>query len=326
MTDRLVSSPLVKRYAGNPVLTAKDVPYPSDLVFNAGVIKYQGQYVMVFRNDYGYIGDWRFEGTNMGLATSLDGIRWTVDSTPIFETHDPEIIRTYDPRLTVLDGQIYMTYAVDTKHGLRGGIARTDDFAHFDVVTMTVPDNRNMVLFPERIGGMAVRLERPFPVYSRGGADRFDIWISQSPDMEFWGRSKLLAAVEDFPFANDKIGPGAPPIRTDRGWLVVGHAVDIDPSRGKNGWEAAWKKRYCATVMLLDLQDPTRVIGIYRDPLMAPEADYETTEGFRTNVIFPTGFVDEGDGTCKIYYGAADTVIALATASIDDLVGLCLKG
>ncbi len=323
-SDALVSSPAITRYPGNPVLTARDVPYRSDLVFNAGVIKYQGQYVMVFRNDYGYIGGHLFEGTNIGLATSPDGIRWTVAPAPIFDMRDDEVLRAYDPRLTVIDGQVYMTFAIDTRHGLRGGIARTDDFAHFEILSMTVPDNRNMVLFPEKIGGMYVRLERPFPVYSRGGVDRFDIWISQSPDMEFWGRSRLLAGVEDFPFANDKVGPGAPPIRTDRGWLTFVHTVDIDPSRGKNGWEDTWKKRYCAAVMLLDLEDPSKVLGIHRAPLLAPEAEYETNDGFRTQVIFPTGAILEDDGTVKIYYGASDTVIALAIARADDLVNLCL--
>ena len=315
----------VTRHPKNPVLAPSQVPYPSDLVFNAGVIKWQGQYVMVFRNDYNHKSGSAFEGTNIGLASSPDGINWTVKPYPCFYMKDEEMLRAYDPRLTVIENRVYMTFAVDTRHGLRGGIATTEDFVHFDVLSMTVPDNRNMVLFPERIGGMYVRLERPMPVYSRGGMDRFDIWISSSPDMEFWGRSKLLASMEDFPYANDKIGPGAPPIRTKEGWLTLIHTVDIDPGRGKNGWEDTWTKRYCAGIMLLDLSDPAKVLGISKTPLLSPETAYEITDGFRTNVIFPTGLIAEDDGTCKIYYGASDTVIALATARIQDLVDLCLK-
>lgn len=324
MSNELHSSPVIVRYPDNPVLKASQVPYPSDLVFNAGVIKWKGEYVTVFRNDYGYQSGTSFEGTNIGLATSPDGIHWTVKPEPIFAMKDAEIQRAYDPRLTVIDGRIYMSFAVDTRHGLRGGIAVTDDFEHFEMLSMTVPDNRNMVLFPEKINGLYARLERPMPIYSRG-RDRFDIWISYSPDMIFWGKSELVSGVEDYPFANDKIGPGAPPIRTKAGWLALTHAVDRDPERGKNGWEDRWIKRYCAGVMLLDLENPSKVRGIYRQPLLAPETDYEVKAGFRTNVIFPTGMVDEGDGTCKIYYGAADTVIALATAKIDDLIGLCLN-
>ena len=216
-----------------------------------------------------------------------------------------------------------MTFAVDTRHGLRGGIAKTADFKNWEVLCLTVPDNRNMVLFPEKIGGKYVRLERPMPVYSRDG-DRFDMWMSDSPDMVYWGNERLIAGVEDFPYANNKIGPGAPPIKTDQGWLVFTHGVDIDSSRGKNGWENAWKKRYSAGMLLLDLDDPGKVLGVYREPLIAPEAVYETEEGFRTNVIFPTGAILEDDGTVKIYYGASDTVIALVTAKAEDLIRCCL--
>lgn len=323
--NALMSHPCITRYAQNPVLTNKDVPYPSDLVFNAGVIRHGNGYAMVFRNDYGYLGGSRFQGTNIGLALSTDGLRWTVEPEPILHMQDAEISRAYDPRLTVIEDVIYMTFAVDTRHGLRGAIARTEDLRHFEVLSMTVPDNRNMVLFPERIDGKFIRLERPMPVYSRGGKDRFDIWISESPDLVYWGNSRLLAGVEDFPFANDKIGPGAPPIRTHAGWLVATHTVDIDPARGKNGWEDRWTKRYCAAVMLLDLERPWQVRGCSRVPLIAPEAPYETQTGFRTQVVFPTGMLRMDGGIVRIYYGAADTVIALATAYEDDLIELCLQ-
>lgn len=319
----LKSSPVIKRYENNPVLSYKDVPYNAALIFNAGVAKYQGKYVMVFRNDYGSVEERRLDGTNLGLAFSDDGIHWEVQDKPCFDLKDEEILRAYDPRLTVMDGKVYMCFAVDTRHGIRGGIAVTEDFEKFEIISMTVPDNRNMVLFPEKIGGKYVRLERPFPVYGRGGKDRFDIWISDSPDLVYWGNSKLLLGVENVPYANDKIGPGAPPVKTEKGWLTTFHAVDLDPSRGKNGWESAWKKRYCAGIMLLDLEDPSKVIGLCKDSLIAPETDYETVDGFRTNVIFPGGMILEDDGEVKIYYGAADTVECLATAYVDDLIKLC---
>ena len=337
MTDQLKSCPWITRYPENPVLKGEDVPYESSLVFNAGVARWQGRYVMVFRNDYRHLGGSRFEGTNIGLAFSEDGIQWKVKPEPCFDLKtnaelrarfgvpEGEILRCYDPRLTVMDDAVYMTFAVDTLHGLRGGIARTRDFEDFEILSMTVPDNRNMVLFPEKVGGMYLRLERPMPVYSRG-RDRFDIWMSESPDLKHWGESVLIAGVEDFPYANDKIGPGAPPVKTDRGWLVLTHGVDRDNSRGKNGWEDVWQKRYCAGMLLLDPEDPRKVLGVYRKPLIAPETEYETEQGFRTNVIFPTGAVAEPDGTLKIYYGASDTVIALAEAPIDKLVDLCLAG
>ena len=324
----LYSSPLIRRYAQNPVLAGKDIPYNANCVFNAGVCKFQGKYVMIFRNDYDYVSGARFGGCNLGLAFSDDGLRWDVQDKP-FLTKDqvdyPDVWRVYDPRLTVLEDKVYICFAMDTGHGLRGGIGYTTDFTDFHIVSLSVPDNRNMVLFPEKIGGYYCRLERPMPVYSRG-RDRFDTWLSKSPDLKFWGESSLVLGVEDIPYANDKVGPAAPPVKTDKGWLCTYHAVDIDHSRGKNGWEDAWKKRYCAGVMLLDLEDPAKVLGVCKAPLLAPEAPYEADEGFRQQVIFPGGMILEDDGEVKIYYGAADTVECLATANVDDLLRICLEG
>jgi beta-1,4-mannooligosaccharide/beta-1,4-mannosyl-N-acetylglucosamine phosphorylase len=319
----LVSSSVVHRHPANPLLIGADVPYPSTLVFNPGVTKYEGRYVMAFRNDYGREGDSHFDGTNIGLAWSDDGVHWEVAPEPWIELKDDEIHRAYDPRLTVIDGRCYMCFAVDTRHGVRGGIAVTDDLERFEILSISVPDNRNMVLFPEKIGGTYLRLERPFPVYGRGGIERFDIWASDSPDLRYWGNSELVLAVEQVPYANTKLGPAAPPVKTACGWLTTFHAVDTDPTRGKNGWEASWKKRYTTGVMLLDLEDPRRVVGLYKEPLIAPEAPYEVAGGFRNDVVFPCGMILEENGECKIYYGAADTVICLATADVQDLLRLC---
>ncbi len=323
MTDWM-SAACVSRYPGNPVLCAKDVPYEALLIFNAGVTCYQGRYVMVFRDDYGRDPSTPHpQHTDLGLAFSQDGLTWEVQPGFCFSLHDDEIIRGYDPRLTVIEGRCYMAFAADTLHGVRGGIAVTEDFAHFEILSLSVPDNRNLVLFPERINGKYARLERPFPVYGRGGLDRFDLWYGDSPDLRYWGNSHLVLGVEDVPFANDKIGPGAPPVKTSVGWLTVFHAVDRDPSRGKNGWEDAWQKRYTAGIMLLDLDDPTRVVGMSKLPLMVPEAPYEVEGGFRNHIIFPGGMILEDSGEVKIYYGAADTVECLATADVGDLIALC---
>lgn len=154
--------------------------------------------------------------TNLGIAYSNDGVKWDVQPEPwkvaaqIVDS-SPEIIRFYDPRLTVIDGRCYLCFAVDTRHGVRGGIAVTDDFDKFEILSMSAPDNRNMVLFPEKIGGLFMRLERPFPEYSRGYQEKFDIWSSKSPDCRYWGDTELVLGMEDVPYANAKIGPAAPP-------------------------------------------------------------------------------------------------------------------
>ena len=226
----------ITKYPGNPVLSAKDIPYDAVQIFNAGITKYQGRYVMVFRNDHGVpekdfreycekFGKFPPAKINIGIAFSDDGINWKVAPEPCFELKDDDIMHAYDPRLTVIDGRCYMCFAVDTKHGVRGGIAVTDDFSKFEILTMTVPDNRNMVLFPEKINGKYVRLERPFPVYGREENEAFDVWISASPDCRYWGDHKLLLGAENVPFSNSKIGPAAPPVKTRKGWLTTFHAV-----------------------------------------------------------------------------------------------------
>ena len=301
----------------NPILSAKDVPYDASLVFNAGVCKWQGEYVMLFRNDHGTTeaefraaraaGGWKGFSTDLGIARSRDGVHWTVGPKPAWSVRDDEVLRVYDPRLT---------------HGLRGGVATTEDFEHFEIQSLSVPDDRNMAVFPEKIGGRYVRLERPMPVYSRyGKTEAFDIWLSESPDLRFWGESRLVLGAERVPYATTKIGPAAPPIRTPKGWLATIHSVRV-VERELASWEGGWHKEYCAGLMLLDPDDPSKVIGLSREPILPPVEDYETT-GYRGNVIFPGGMILEDSGEVKIYYGAADTVECLATADLGELLALC---
>jgi len=323
------------RSMSNPILKASDVPFDASLVFNAGVCKFNGRYVMVFRNDVGFSAKGWDAGktcTNLGIAFSGDGVKWNVQPEPWKVAADivasnPEYTRFYDPRLTVIDGRCCLCFAVDTKHGVRGGVAVTDDFEKFEILSLSAPDNRNMVLFPEKIGGLFVRLERPFPEYSRGYQEKFDIWSSTSPDCRFWGDTNLVLGMEDVPYANAKIGPAAPPIRTPKGWLCVFHATYKDKSRNLCGWECAdnpaatWNKEYMAGLMLLDLENPQKVIGLAPEPLLRAAEPYEL-EGFRGSVIFPGGMILEDDGEVKLYYGAADTVECLATAPVDDLLAM----
>lgn len=310
----------ISRYPEN-ILSYKDVPYRSALTFNAAVIKEKDRYTMIFRNDAGdYENKILDPITNLGLAFSKDGIKWCVEKDPVWAIHDEEIHRIYDPRLTVIEGRYYLCFAADTKHGIRGGIAVSDDLKNFEILSLSTPDNRNMVLFSEKINGKYVRLERPMPVY---GHDKFDIWMSESPDMIHWGNSKLVLGTEHVPYCNDKIGPAAPPIKTEKGWLTLFHSVDIDETRGKNGWEDVWQKRYVIGIMLLDLNDPSKVIGMSKSPLMVPEVDIELKDGFRDNALFPCATVLEENGTLRIYHSAGDAVVRMATANVNDLIALC---
>ncbi|MCG3147577.1 MAG: Beta-1,4-mannooligosaccharide phosphorylase [Verrucomicrobiae bacterium] len=314
---------VLTRCPANPILTADRIPYPATLIFNAGVTKFQGKYVMVFRNDYGgKPGTANFAGTNIGVAFSDDGIRWAPQPKPWIEWKTDEIRRAYDPRISVIDGRCYLCFAVDTAHGIRGGIAVTDDFDKWEVLSLSAPDNRNMVLFPERVNGKFMRLERPFPIYGRGAPEAFDLWFSDSPDCAYWGNTQLVLGSEQVPWANCKIGPGAPPIKTRAGWLTAYHAVNVDKTKELPAWHPNWHKTYTIGLMLLDLEQPWKVVGMMREPLLTPTTDYELN-GFRGHVLFPGGMILEPNGEVKIYYGAADTVECLATAHVDDLIALC---
>ena len=312
----------IKRYPGNPILHAGMVPYEAVCTYNAGFTKYNGKYVMVFRNDYVRNKE-NFSTTpaqiNLGLAFSDDGIHWEVTSKPCWSMKTEEIRRVYDPRLTVIDGKCYLCFAVDTMHGVRGGIAITEDFSKFEVLSMSAPDNRNMVLFPEKINGRFMRLERPFPVYSRGaGSESFDIWSASSNDCRDWGQHELVLGAEKVPYCNSKIGPGAPPVKTKYGWLCAIHAVKKVPE-ALYAWHPNWHKIYYGGLMLLDLENPNKVLAVSQKPLLVPETQYEK-EGMIGSVIFPGGMILEDSGEVKIYYGSADTVECLATADLGDLL------
>ncbi len=323
MTDfEWKTHPCITRYPGNPVLSAADVPYHATLIFNAGVCKYQGKYVMVFRNDYGDAEKKKLEGVNQGLATSDDGIHWIVHPKPLFHDRpDHFMYRARDARLTVLEGKVWMTGWFSKGGGVVNVTATTEDFESWDIVNVCVPPNRNHVIFPERIGGNIVRLERPFV----GQGQRFHTWISSSPDGRYWGDSEILLPNDDrhLPWVNDKMGPAGPPIKTEKGWLAVIHGVDRDDTRIGWGWHGNWPKRYSAGLMLLDRENPYKLIGLSKGPVLVPEPEYDyEASGYRDYVIFPGASILEPDGEVKIYYGAADTVECLATAHIDDLLAL----
>ena len=330
------SAPFLKKL-DKPILTVDDMPYEAGLIFNAGVTKVDGKYIMVFRNDYGttperYHQDGGFNHTTVGVAESENGVDgWIVRDYHLFDSAvtqaetNRDIRRFYDPRITQIDDKIYLTLAADARVGIQGCIAEVDrEFRNTRMISMSVPNNRNMVLFPEKVGGYYYRLERPMAVFGTD-SECCDIWVSRSPDLVHWGDSECILRTGNIAFANSKVGPASPPIKTEKGWLATYHGVDFAPDRGKNGWERKWESRYSAGIMLLDLDDPRKVVAWSSKPLIAPELPYETDEGFRQNVIVPGAMILEDDGEVKIYYGASDTCECLATAHVDDLINYCFE-
>jgi beta-1,4-mannooligosaccharide/beta-1,4-mannosyl-N-acetylglucosamine phosphorylase len=170
--------------------------------------------------------------------------------------------------------------------------------------------NRNGALFPETFDGLYTRLDRPFG----NDAEPAFMWVSQSPDLVFWGRSRPLT-FQGKPFHDGhKMGAGAVPIRTDQGWLEIYHTV----YQTCNGYI------YRLKAMMLDLDEPSKIIGHSRDYLLYPEHDYEM-RGRVMNVVFSCNALVDPDGTVRVYYGAADTVIGLATAKLADVIEVALQ-
>ncbi len=301
---------LVKRYSGNPILTKEDIPYKVATVHNAGITKYKDQYLMLFRSH-------ALNGRSIiGKAVSTDGYSFTADSQPFMAPAKEEPFKTYeeygveDPRIVFIEGEYLITYSAYSRYGVRIGLAKTKDFKtveRFSLISQA--DNRNIVIFPEKFNGLYARLDRPHSQISPWG-----IWISYSPDLRYWGDSKLLITPMKYHWDEMKIGPGASPIKTPKGWLNIYHGV----------FETMSGSVYRLGVALHDLDDPSKVIAIGDDWILQPEKEYERS-GYVPNVVFTCGAVPEDDGTIKIYWGAADTVMCVGTVTRDELINHCLK-
>ena len=297
---------IVHRHPSNPILTVDDLPVSANSVFNSGVVKDGDVYRMMLR-----IEDLdRFQ--HFRMAESTDGITFSVSEDPVVFPADPDAERyegtIYDPRITPLEGRFVVCYAAHSYLGVRIGMVETEDFTTFRRLPFgSAVDNRNGALFPEKIGGKYVRLERPQTIKDRG-----DLWIASSPDLVHWGNTHCIAETRQHAWDQWKLGAGAVPIRTDEGWLCIIHGV----------CKTASGSIYRLGVMLLDLEDPTQVLARSTGAVLSPREVYERV-GDVPNVVFTSGAVVETDGEVKIYYGGADTCMCLATAQLDDLIYAC---
>jgi len=308
--------PIVRRYDGNPILTPADIPYPVETVHNAGMARYRGRYMMLFRAH-------RATGRSiLGLAESDDGFHFKARPEPFMvpagegTSSAPEPFAEYeeygveDPRICEIEGRYLITYSAYSRHGVRIGLASTRDFESVDRISLvSQADMRNVVIFPRRFDGRYARLDRPHSEVSR-----WAIWISYSPDLVHWGDSRVVMKPVQYHWDEMKIGPGATPIRTDRGWLNIYHGVfpTMDGSVYRLG------------VALHDLENPARVISVCERWILQPEHETEIV-GYVHNVVFTCGAIPEDDGTIKLYWGGADKVMHVGIARVDQLVDLCLK-
>ncbi len=331
----------IKRCEENPIVRPGLFPWRNVSVFNPGAIVENGKFYLYERA----AGSLRPFLTSIGLLVSDDGVHFShLVEEPVFTSAmagypDGSV---QDARVVKIDGLYYMCYALQphpmdcwpTGQGVpdyytqaypgwedcawsmitQSGIAVSEDLIHFRHLCFVTPkdiDDRDVVLFPEKIGGKFALLRRPICRQSVGSEmDRPSIWISYSDDLQAWTAPKLVASPA-FSWEGGKIGAAATPIRTGFGWLLLYHGVDE-------------YSVYRVGAMLLDLSDPSRVIARTRDFVMEPEAYYERFGLVIPNVIFPTGNVVK-DGVLYIYYGCADTAIGLATVPLRELLDHLLE-
>jgi len=311
----------------NPILTREDIPdvapeiVDATSVFNPGAVLHEGRYLLMLRVQT------RGRETFFMTAESDDGTHFAVSPSivPIrgIDRFDGTIYHSYDPRITRLGDAFYIMFAMDTDLGCRLGLARSTDLRTFEFVEMNGDsDIRNGVLFPEKINGSYVRLDRPNRArFESGVASGDGIALSRSDDLINW--RPVAQVMRGRPhYWDELIGPGPPPVKTREGWLLVYHGIAT---------HLACACIYQAGVALLALDEPSKVLARSRNNILEPREPYEMM-GQVPNVVFPSGMIVERydeqgfadpDSRALVYYGAADTSVGLATATVGELLAAC---
>ena len=299
---------LFARYVGNPILSAADIPYRANTVFNAAAAAIDGESILLMR-----VEDLRGI-SHLTVARSDDGrTGWHVDPEPTLmpdpDHHPEEVWGIEDPRIIWLPEreEWAVAYTAFSRRGPLVSLATTHDFRQFHRLGPAMPpEDKDAALFPRRIDGRWALIHRPTPL-----AGPAHIWLAFSPDLRHWGdHTLLLPAREGAWWDAGKIGLGPPPLETPEGWLMLYHGVRSTASGSL----------YRAGLVLLDLEDPRRVLHRTDEWVFGPSESYEQT-GDVGGVVFPCGWIhDPTTDELRIYYGAADSAIALATATLSDLV------
>jgi len=324
-----------------PVLLPQGTGFESKAVFNPGVVKKDGTVYMLYRA----VGEFDTYTSRFGLATSKDNRIFTrISEAAVYTSHNGYARGgVEDPRIVWINGGFHVSYVAVPQqvldHGAAplhrdrplitsGGLLTTTDFITFvdkGIMTAMNSDDKDVVLFPDKIGGRYAMLHRPHfwsqSGYSSTEAKAYTIelpcskddlpakpavWISYSDDLYHWDNHRIISGL--LQKKDEKIGPGMPPLRTSKGWLIIYHQVQVTVEG----------KVYTAAAALLDLSDPSKVIARLPYSILRPET-LEEKDGYIKNVVFPTGGFIE-DGVLYVYYGAGDSVISLATGSIDELL------
>lgn len=308
-----ISSDLFQRYRGNPLLSPARWPYAINAVLNAGATQVDGTTVLLCR-----VED-RRGISHLTVARSADGVsNWVVDDTALLSPHPDLLHESWgleDPRLTWVEEMGCWVIAF-TSFGPGGpglSLATTEDFRSARRLGMVrAPEDKNGALLPRRVGGEYVLFHRPVTALTH----RADIWLSRSPDLHSWAPPEpVMAARPGGWWDSARIGIGPPPIETPEGWLLIYHGVR----------QTVAGSLYRAGLALLDLEDPARVRRRCAEWVLGPREDYELM-GDVPGVVFPCGLIHRPESDeLRLYYGAADSCVALATASLADVLTFVME-
>lgn len=241
--------------------------------------------------------------SHIRLARSSDGVQFQIDRQPWLRPTTPdESFGIEDARVVQIDSRYYVNFTAVSPRGIATGLASTQNFASVERHGIIFPPaNRDVTIFPGRVNGQYACYHRPMPGMFGG----YNMWLAQSPDLLHWGQHRVVLTAQPNAWESGRVGGGAPPIWTERGWLTIYHAADR-------------RDRYCLGAFLSPHDDPAEIIARASEPIFEPQAAYET-EGFFGNVVFTCGTVVQGD-RLRLYYGAADETVALAEASLTDVL------
>lgn len=334
----------------NPLLSPKDIE-PSnenmiiECLLNPGVFKFNGKTGLLIRvaertvqkegiisvpiyNELGKVKILNFDLNDpkldasdarvinydgMDYLTTISHLRllFSDDGTTFYESEEYpalfgegeyEAYGIEDCRVSKIDDTYYLTYTMVSANGVGVGLRTTKDWKNFEKKGMIFsPHNKDCAIFEEKINGKYYALHRPSSPDLGGNY----IWLAESPDGIHWGNHKCIAKTREGKFDSKRLGAGAAPIKTEKGWLEIYHGATAE-------------HRYCLGAMLLDLDDPSKVIARSEEPIMEPISEYEKI-GFFGNVVFTNGQIVDGD-TIKIYYGASDEFVCQANLSIKEIL------
>ncbi len=298
---------LFTRYEGNPIITSDSFSQVVNAVLNPGAAMFDGQTLLLLR-----VED-RTGISRLVVARSADGFtNWQIDrNRGLFP--DPDRYEEHwgveDPRITKIDDKYLIVYTGFSPGGPLVCLAVTTDFVRFERLgVLHPPEDKDAALFPEQFGGLWALIHRPVPATS---GLTTNMWISFSPDLRYWGDAQvILPARRGGWWDANKVGLGPPPLLTDRGWLVCYHGVKTTASGSI----------YRLGLVLLDRNDPAKILLRGREWIFGPDAPYECL-GDVPGVVFPCGWLLDEDGdTVRMYYGGADKVVCVATASLRNLL------